>query len=94
MKKLIKICLVTTILLLLVGMVYAGRFDICKNKYKDYKNKHKDCKRLLKPVCCHSFGYGSMMIKCCDKYEWKPLGECLPTEWRGGGQEVVSNHYC
>jgi len=45
-----------------------------------------------KPICCHSWGYGSGMVKCCHKYEWKTsgCGELLI----GGGSEIVDDSFC
>ena len=46
-------------------------------------------------VCCHSFGFGSEMKRCCDKYEWTAADGCkVPEGMVGGGKEVVDNSYC
>lgn len=46
-------------------------------------------------VCCESFGYGSMMVKCCETYAWTLPAECvLPEGMVGGGREVVADEKC
>ena len=46
-------------------------------------------------VCCHSFGFGSEMKRCCDKYDWTTADECkVPEGLVGGGKEIVDNSYC
>lgn len=46
-------------------------------------------------VCCHSWGYGSMMKKCCDEYKWVLTKDCaIDKAFVGGGEEVVSDNNC
>jgi len=46
-------------------------------------------------VCCHSFGFGSEMKRCCDKYEWTTADGCkVPEGMVGGGKEIIDNSYC
>lgn len=50
---------------------------------------------ITNKVCCHSFGFGSEMKRCCDKYEWTAADECkVPEGMVGGGKELVDNSYC
>jgi len=56
-----------------------------------------DCKFAPCPgdVCCHSFGYGSEMVRCCDEYEWTSSEECtIPQGFVGGGKEIVNDNFC
>lgn len=46
-------------------------------------------------VCCHSFGYGSGMVRCCDEYQWTTPEECtVPEGFVGGGKEIVNDSFC
>jgi hypothetical protein len=46
-------------------------------------------------VCCHSFGYGSEMVRCCDEYQWISPEECtVPQGFVGGGKEIVNDSFC
>jgi hypothetical protein len=46
-------------------------------------------------VCCESFGYGAMMVKCCESYEWTTRSECaVPEQHVGGGKQVVEAGKC
>ena len=46
-------------------------------------------------VCCESFGYGSMMVECCQKTAWSRPNEChLPDDDVGGGKRIVSDDKC
>jgi hypothetical protein len=50
---------------------------------------------ITNKVCCHSFGFGSQMKRCCDNYEWTTADECkVPEGMVGGGKEIVDNSYC
>ena len=46
-------------------------------------------------VCCESFGYGAMMAKCCESYEWVAPDACtVPDGFVGGGKQVVEDGKC
>jgi len=46
-------------------------------------------------ACCHSFGYGSEMVRCCDEYQWTSPEECtVPQGFVGGGKEIVNDSFC
>ncbi len=46
-------------------------------------------------VCCESFGYGSMMVKCCESYAWTAPAECVVApDMAGGGMEIVDDAKC
>ncbi len=46
-------------------------------------------------VCCHTFGYGAFMARCCDTYAWIDQGTCIyPQDYVGGGAEIAPNAYC
>jgi hypothetical protein len=46
-------------------------------------------------VCCESFGYGSMMAKCCESYEWTAPDACaVSADHVGGGKQVVDASLC
>jgi len=50
---------------------------------------------ITNKVCCHSFGFGSEMKRCCDRYEWATADGCkVPEGMIGGGKEIVDNSYC
>lgn len=50
---------------------------------------------LVPDVCCHSFGYGSGMVRCCDTYTFASVDACvIPEGFVGGGKEIVDNNYC
>jgi len=44
-------------------------------------------------ICCNTFGYGSLMEKCCHRYAWSAADEC-DKEWKGGGSEIVDDSFC
>lgn len=46
-------------------------------------------------VCCESFGYGAMMVKCCESYAWTAPEACVtPEGFVGGGKAVVADEMC
>ncbi|MFA5076289.1 MAG: hypothetical protein WC480_02630 [Patescibacteria group bacterium] len=46
-------------------------------------------------VCCHSYGFGSQMVRCCDKYEMMDASQCtVPQDFVGGGKEIVADSFC
>ncbi|HPW45489.1 MAG TPA: hypothetical protein PKU96_03865 [bacterium] len=46
-------------------------------------------------VCCESYGFGAMMVKCCEEYTWIPRNECaIPEGFVGGGKEIVGDSLC
>lgn len=46
-------------------------------------------------ICCESFGFGAMMKKCCESYEWTSAEECkTPKAFVGGGKKIVENEFC
>jgi hypothetical protein len=46
-------------------------------------------------VCCESFGFGEMMARCCETYEWTAPEACVvPADHVGGGKSVVPNEKC
>lgn len=45
-------------------------------------------------VCCEFYGFGAMMVKCCEKYEWTKPEECIAGNVVGGGRQVVDDSFC
>jgi hypothetical protein len=46
-------------------------------------------------VCCESFGYGAMMVKCCEAYSWTAPDACVVEDGMvGGGKAIVSDDKC
>jgi hypothetical protein len=46
-------------------------------------------------VCCESFGFGSMMKKCCESYAWTAADACVVEDGHvGGGKAVVADDLC
>jgi len=46
-------------------------------------------------VCCESYGFGAMMVKCCEEYSWISREECAtPEGFVGGGREIVEDSLC
>jgi len=75
------------VILLLVVVLLVG----CSSDVVD----PSEVEEKIDTICCESFGYGSMMVKCCEEYEWTELDECVVEEdFVGGGKQVVSDSYC
>ena len=46
-------------------------------------------------VCCESFGYGAMMVKCCESYAWVLPDQCsTEATTGGGGKKIVDDSLC
>jgi hypothetical protein len=63
--------------------------NVCAEKKEDTKTNNTE------KVCCETFGYGSLMIKCCQTYEMVPKDQCKVEEGLvGGGKQVVDVSFC
>ena len=46
-------------------------------------------------ICCESFGYGAMMVECCQETAWTTAEECTVKAGHvGGGKRIVDGSKC
>jgi starvation-inducible outer membrane lipoprotein len=90
----------TFILLFVVIIFVISGCSINPNLSNDFNNSEKRIdsdKNQKTKVCCKTFGYGSRMVECCQRYEWTDPDKCsYPEDLQitGGGKVIVEDSFC